>query len=700
MSRAVTSEVKLHGGRPVLFVNGAPHPGCQFWHSKPLEADEDFRRFAAAGVHLMTVGFAAGLRPDGTWDVSRIGPVMDRILAADPQALVMPRIWLEPPDWWFQQYPDERQVHYDVVSGDEIRRGVTFASPRWHADMGAALPALLRTCEERWGDHLLGYHPCAGDCGEWSYRWAPVLSGYSPVQRDAFRAWLRARYGGDVAALRRAWADPAASFETVEVPRRERARNPNAWPREWSCFRPDTERRVVDYLEFHSAAVADAIVLLEGPAIVANAGHHALHRVLESPDVDLIAVPYTYSERQAGGLYHVQTLPATIALHGKLCYAEDDTFTHRAKFTLWRPRCRDAAETADVLWRNFAGALREGSAYWWMDHDGEGWYRDDGLMREVAGMQRLAGDLLARERPPSAQMAVLLSQRSQDFLRYDSAWADALVGRQLSELSSVGAPFDLYALEDLERLLDQPWSGQYRLVLVPDALYLTVEQRRALRERLCRGGRTVVWAHGVGLLTDEGVSPEAMSAVTGIRVERHDRAGSLKAHTCVTGTWLSYGTDRDVGPELVGVAADVSPWPAEASGSHALTSAATGASAVPGVECLGWSLYRGEPMLLRRRFADWTSIWTGAPALPAQALRVFAREAGVHIWCDTGDRVYADRDLLAVHATFDGERTIALPKPCRVRGVRGEPAPAGPCTELRLSLRRGQTAVFRLEAQS
>ena len=49
-------------------------------------------------------------------------------------------------------------------------------------------------------------------------RCLPMVVGYSKATGKSFRAWLRKRYRNDVAALRKAWADAAVTFENAAVP--------------------------------------------------------------------------------------------------------------------------------------------------------------------------------------------------------------------------------------------------------------------------------------------------------------------------------------------------------------------------------------------------------------------------------------------------------------------------------------------------
>jgi hypothetical protein len=60
-------------------------------------------------------------------------------------------------------------------------------------------------------------------------------------------------------------------------------------------------------------------------------------------------------------------------------------------------------------------------------------------------------------------------------------------------------------------------------------------------------------------------------------------------------------------------------------------------------------------------FPSWTSVYCAVPDLPAPVLRGIARWAGVPIYSDAGDVLYASRDLLAVHTVAGGPRSFKLP---------------------------------------
>ena len=59
--------------------------------------------------------------------------------------------------------------------------------------------------------------------------------------------------------------------------------------------------------------------------------------------------------------------------------------------------------------------------------------------------------------------------------------------------------------------------------------------------------------------------------------------------------------------------------------------------------------------------AAWTSVYIATPDVPAPVLRGIARFAGVHLYNEEGDVLYATPELLSVHSVSGGPRTFKLP---------------------------------------
>jgi hypothetical protein len=703
---ALSATVQMHNGAPTLHVNGAPHDGLMFYTGRASKGARQIGEFSLASIHLVTFYTGTGdwWMDDGAYDFARIDAELAVLRAADPDAVALLRVNLLPPRWWCVAHPDELMVHLYPPTGEfsaDRDRQASFSSMCWRAAAAAALDAYIRHCEATFPDLALGYHLCAGATDEWSYAWWHALSDFSAPQRAAYCAWLRGQYGDD-AALRAAWGDIDASLDTAEVPT-DRATPPGAFP----LLDPKTDRRLVDYQRFHGAVVAEAALELCRAAkatlaehgreklvgifygyhffapylpYLANCGHTALARVLAAPEVDFLACPYTYQERHPGGFFLGQGPMASLRLHGKLLYIEDDTRTFLTPPEATYGRCPDRASTIGVLRRNWAGTQAAGATLWWMEQ-GQGWFSDPALLDDIAAMRCVSTARLNEERRSVAQVAVIISEETPACLRYDDALLDGLVAGQMAQVMRLGAPVDAYLAGDLERVFAGPAGEQYRLVLFLDTLYMPPAQRAAVRKYVARDGRMLLWPYAAGLLTDDGLSPEAMAELTGIRTELRDLALAGHVETWVTGDRLAYGSDRPIGPILAGADPD-----AETLGWLV---------GMPKFVGRGWSeTLVSAPGLLRKQLSTHTTVWSALPALPDALLRHLARAAGVHIYCDTGEQVLADNRLLAIHGARGGVRTVTLPAPATVRDAMSGAVVCDGEASFTLALERGDTAVF------
>jgi beta-galactosidase len=69
----------------------------------------------------------------------------------------------------------------------------------------------------------------------------------------------------------------------------------------------------------------------------------------------------------------------------------------------------------------------------------------------------------------------------------------------------------------------------------------------------------------------------------------------------------------------------------------------------------------------QKKHAEWTAVTLTQPYIPTQTLVELALSAGVHLFTDAPDTLYANSRLIGVHSPKGGPRTIRLPKPAMVR---------------------------------
>ncbi|MBM4048446.1 MAG: hypothetical protein FJ279_25360 [Planctomycetes bacterium] len=104
-----------------------------------------------------------------------------------------------------------------------------------------------------------------------------------------------------------------------------------------------------------------------------------------------------------------------------------------------------------------------------------------------------------------------------------------------------------------------------------------------------------------------------------------------------------------------------------------------------------------RPGLVVKKLDGWTSLYSAAMQLPPSLMRAIARDAGVHLWLDSDDAVYADSQFVGIHAATDGEKRLNLPRACQVLdAVSGKPVTANG-KAVTLPMKRAETALLSLQ---
>lgn len=663
-------------------------------HDRPLPKNtalmaNEIADAAKRGVNIITftVGFPwprDNGKPDYQTEVDRW---IDTVLEVNPHALLVPRILTTSvPHWWQTAYPDEMTQ----ISTGKKSNYPSIHSRRWRLEATTKLKALVNHLEAKYGPNILGYHVTGHNTGEWFAEkvHSGQLISLEPCTIPAFRNFLTRKYGTD-AALASAWGSPDAALAQALPPTPEERlkKSPPAF-RELPA-----ERRVVDFAEFNNEEMADAMLTmcaavktvapdklvftfygyhmeLTVGAGLQESGHLALEKVMKSPAVDVLCAPVSYMDRYGGGTGPFMTPTDSAALHGKLRLQEDDLRTHLSPVNSFEIKANghrsavDVHETQGILTRNAGMNITHGSAVWWMDLWGEGWYRGDEMwdfLAKLRDAQRKALDIPS----PAPEIAVFLDGQSHYFLRAFPKSSLLQLYKFRQDLFKIGAPVGFYVLDDLIDGKVQP----ARLNLFPDAYALDSKRLSALKTIAARDRNTFLWFWSPGIERDGRINPAYVSECSGITLTPMDGQGSGKVKFAA-----GNGEVYDAGHGCLQPSFRVTDKEAETLAEY------TDGSGIA---------------VAAKKIGSAKFIYSGILRLPPWFLRQIAAAAGVHIYNAQDDVATAGHGYVMLHAAGNGEKIIAMPQKCRLKDALSGQL-YGPAETFKFKMIKGDSKLFEV----
>lgn len=648
---------------------------------------EQIRLAAAAGVNF--VSFPVHLpwpKPGEKPDFSGSDAQCQEVLDANPNALLLPRIDMGPPDWWRKAHAEAMMV-WDRTPPQNPNAVV--AAPEYRRDAALHLAALVEHLEAKFGRHTAGYHPCGQNTGEWFYQdtWGDPLNGYAPADAAAFRKWLSARYASDD-LLRQAWGNKQVALATAEPPSPAARRAAPAG----ALRDPVAERPVLDFAQFQQDAMADCVLDLaravrrasagrklvvffygyvfefaavrNGPA---TSGHYALRRVLDSPEIDVLCSPISYFDRGLGQSGPAMTAAESVALAGKMWLYEDDTSTYLSSepFPGHTERVDTLEKTNAMLVRNTSQCALRNFGTWWMDLGSSGWFNDAGMWAEMKRLAPLDEALLAQPRPFGPEVAAVIDEQSMIAVAHGGQLVTVPgVYEARRALGRMGTPYGQYLLDDVAA-----GRAPARMVVLLTAWKLSAERRKQLIE--ATRGRLKVWCYAPGYQSETGTSLAAMEELTGFR-HRFVSPPTAWAEPTETGRRLGlahgFGVKQPVRPLF-----SVEAKPDEILATYS----------------------DGSPAVAMRQTANGPSLFVGPPGLTSDLLRLAARRAGVHLFTSSDCNVVANGPYLLLHGAEDGTLELDTGRKSPVLDLLvGQSVGEGP--KLRLPMRHGQTRLLRI----
>lgn len=707
------AEIRMHNGAPTLFINGAANAGLTYMTYKP--AAKHYESFGKAGVNLVSVSVTADFSvffeqptawtgPDA-YDFSDMDQKMKVILDANPSAYVFPRVYMCSPPWWDEQHPDQLVKWDDGTTERKIGRKNRFpswASEEYRLASANNLRRFIEHVRNQWyADRVIGYHIASGMWEEWFY-WSSTgssdglsdLEDYSDPMVSGFQKWLGRKYASED-ALQKAWNEAVVTLATARIPTRAERQATDMFV--WRD--PAIHQNVIDYNQFYCENVTEIISLLaqtvkeatHGEQLVGvfygymffayadnwmqDNGHLALHKLLQCKDIDFLTAPSAYAFRELGTGYSTgEAATDAVRLHGKYYMNENDYRTHLVVKQDDYRRVSTLAESESVQLRELGNMITRAWGGWWFDMGG-GWYDEPEFMNMIKKMNEIGEKSIHVDRAANSEIAVVVDENSIFYTGPKKTLMLPLMYDQILPLGKIGAPFDWVFLNDLET------APPYKFYIFLNAFHVDAQQKLAISRLRSRGAKALLWLYGAGFAGEKSLDVKGCSDLTGIHMQMKNREAPLCVRIAESGARMlpsvvagsTYGTKKSIGPLL---------YPDD-----------------PDAQVLGILDGQGVPGLVLKKVDGVDAYYSAAPTLPSVVLRGLAARAGVHVYNNHDDVIYANKKFLSIHTLAAGVRNIRLPSQTDVYDVYRDALVAKDAVEFSVDLPAKHTSLYFLGSE-
>ena len=608
----------------------------------------DFYKAGVRIFHAYVSGLQAALKipysllgevwmGDKVYDFTNLDRQMDFFIENAPEGYIFVNVQLDTRQWWLDENEGRPNsfTHLSQIASDE----------KWRRDTADYLKALIEHVEEKYDSHVLGYFLLGGFTTEWFSQFDEEET--HPIKLNAFR-----KYTGDERRL-------IPSKEELEKPENE------------IFLDPEKDRTVIEYRKFHNKLICDTVLyyceraqeVLKHKKIMGvffgyimellgerlwNAGHLDIDRLYRSDAIDLIATPSSYQFRNYDDAGAYMLLCDTLELNGKMYFASFDHKTfllptldknerrlcgdNQVIKAMSEPVVADQAilstrqQTIDGMRREIMLRLSRRTGMWWFDML-EGWFYDDELMAEIKSLVETSKALMEKKRYSVSEVAVFVSCESLYYVNKLSGINTEVICTQRDALGRMGAPYDLFSFNDIERID----KDKYKLYIFLDSFYMTDAQREYIQKEIKKNNRTLLFMGACDYVSEKGFSKVNMEKMAGFKLERLD-----KDERRINALNSTYGYKKIKTPT----------WYVDDDSA----------------EILGRYTVSRKCALAKKSFDDHTVYFSGLGNVSAEVLREIAKNAGVFIYAENNIPTFVNSGCIGVYNTKSEYTEIKVPK--------------------------------------
>ncbi len=717
-----------YNGKPMfsqLFFNGT-------WNHEKVQSDQakDFIKAGIDGVFMASAldwgpEFASGGISDYGKPYLNLDKRIRKALEMNPKANFMLNIHMNVPKSWFHKHQDEMLKAYDGTRIDLGKRNsgaVSFVSKLCRRESSKRLKKLIRFIDKQeYADSVMGFIMFFGQSGEWNWfkpgagipdrvRLGDIMTDHSKANTDAFRDWLKKNYKNDIASLNKAWGVNISEFDKATVPKDDELKRMKG-----PLFNdPLQNRKALDYWNYYSIERTETLLYFAreakkttkiprlvgayygagiygtvgGAKNILRGGGGGFQHVINSPYIDFLCNPNFYTIENVGEHCPTQNLVDSIYLHGKFHFFEYDHPTSTGDFddkkngfaTHNKKRApKSLRESVAVMKRDFSWAFCKNMGIWWWEMGRQtsagSWFNAPEILKALASFQKIGNDSLSKDRVSVSEIAVVYSPESFRALTpVEGGLGRDLVTKQLDAFGKIGAPYDLYHMEDIKK------ARPYKLYIFWNSFLMCDEDREAIRNVLKENKATALWIYAPGYSDiEKGKSVENMEKLTGIKFKAND--GNSWPRVAITNPYhpiskkfhgTTVGLEQMINPEFNVVDKDAA--------------------------ILGRAELSGNPAFAIKDFPDWSSIYIGAYPLSPALIRSVSEYAGVHIYNNADDVLAVNKSYFSIHSTTPGKKKIKLPLKANVYDLFDNKSVVENSSEFDVEITGPDTKLFLISA--
>lgn len=386
--------------------------------------------------------------------------------------------------------------------------------------------------------------------------------------------------------------------------------------------------------------------------------------ILKSGKIDFLASPGVYENRQPGGFVGQNQVFDSFRLHNCMFVVEEDARTHfENKYYARYVQLFSMEDSLNVLKREFGRNICEDLQAWWFDQLlGGKRYKHPDIYQLFRRQQEIAQEAYGKDRRKNSEIAFIYDEESYHVVAEETT-LQMVELFQNYEIDLIGAPSDRYYHQDMgdERMPD------YKLYVFVNTFYLDDKEREVIKHKLQKNNATALFLYASGLINSDKenkISAENISDLTGIKTKILNgvHSGMLKFKKDSTNE-IAVRMDKG---EIYGDFTRKM-WANFSSYMNRIKTSKVNLypcyyAEDSKAEDIAYFLDSGKAALSIKECDGYTSIYCGTKYLSADVVREIARFVGCHIYCDSSDVLYVNRNYITFHAAKSGTKTVRLPE--------------------------------------